>query len=786
MGLSGLDSALSGLRIAQQQLDNIANNVSNVSTPGYSRKILPQVTVSPEGITAGVRGMPVIRNVDMNLSRDLWTQVSATSFYGVQATYLERIQQFHGDPGAEINIAAELGELRDTFSTLADSPEDAFLQRAVVNQAQTVAQKINNLASLITEIRNDAQDEMAVSIQKVNDLLGTIAETNKQIKFNKAVNKTTAQLEDTRDQAVKDLAGLLNISFFVRGDGVLVVQTDQGVQLADERAEEVYFDPGALGSTSYYPSSASGIYVGGDPADNPVSIEVTTTGLGGSIGALIEIRDTIMPGQQAQLDEMAHKLALRFEAQGLRLFTDANGQLPADTAPIPNPPGPLTPVEYVGFSSVIRVNSAVAGNSTLIQQGTEAADLPVPVGSNEVIRRVLQFTFGEIEYQQAVGNVDLRSNGTGGVSMQEWLGIYSQNRVTGEDDISTYSDLNALMTAGGTEFSPPPPAAPLNGQFTLTFSETRLGLGPVTVTIDLPTAQANYPIGGPIVNAGDQLVAEINAQITAAALPAGLTGSASINQYGQLVIDSNGQIDIGNAVIGGMSETALGLMGLNLGEYETTDPYIDIQVGNANPVRVTIEPGDTEVEFMDKLEYNGAGNPGVPDLHVEMDALTGFLTLRPGRDDSNGGPVFGGDIKIIGGPFSADGTGANGTANGTSLVQALFGSNSPITGVDHPPFRSNQLGQGVDISTGIISSTNILDFGQKMINRQTEEYNLAAARGSDSQTFRDLLQERLVSQSGVNIEEELANMIVMQTAFSAAARVITAIDEQFRELLQAV
>ncbi|MCK5556638.1 MAG: hypothetical protein KAI76_10400, partial [Alphaproteobacteria bacterium] len=37
-----LDAALSGLRIAQQALDVTSTNISNASTPGYTRKILPQ------------------------------------------------------------------------------------------------------------------------------------------------------------------------------------------------------------------------------------------------------------------------------------------------------------------------------------------------------------------------------------------------------------------------------------------------------------------------------------------------------------------------------------------------------------------------------------------------------------------------------------------------------------------------------------------------------------------------------------------------------------------------
>ena len=138
MGLGGLDTALSGLRIAQQQLDTIASNVANVGTPGYSRKILPQATVTVEGKSVGVRGMPVTRNVDLYLSRDLWTQVSASDFYSVQAEYLGRIQEFHGPPEAETSVAAQVAQLRDEFAALADSPDDTFLQRAVVDQAAAV------------------------------------------------------------------------------------------------------------------------------------------------------------------------------------------------------------------------------------------------------------------------------------------------------------------------------------------------------------------------------------------------------------------------------------------------------------------------------------------------------------------------------------------------------------------------------------------------------------------------------------------------------------------------
>ena len=47
----------------------------------------------------------------------------------------------------------------------------------------------------------------------------------------------------------------------------------------------------------------------------------------------------------------------------------------------------------------------------------------------------------------------------------------------------------------------------------------------------------------------------------------------------------------------------------------------------------------------------------------------------------------------------------------------------------------------------------------------------------------DNLNFRAVSFSGVNVDEEMANMILFQNAFAASARVIATANEMFEELL---
>jgi flagellar hook-associated protein 1 FlgK len=88
---------------------------------------------------------------------------------------------------------------------------------------------------------------------------------------------------------------------------------------------------------------------------------------------------------QAELDEFSHTLAARFDAQGLRLFSDAQGNVA---------PSGGTPAQagYVGFAQTIQVNPAVTANPALVQQGTAGGT--AASGSTAVIQNVLAYALG--------------------------------------------------------------------------------------------------------------------------------------------------------------------------------------------------------------------------------------------------------------------------------------------------------------------------------------------------------------------------------------------------------
>ncbi|MBK9586061.1 MAG: flagellar hook-associated protein FlgK [Alphaproteobacteria bacterium] len=798
MGLSGLDAALSGLKIYQKQIETISANVSNVGTEGYTRKILPQAAQSVGGQTVGVLARTVIRNVDINLERDLWTQVSAVGFYDVQKTYLERIDQFHGEPGAGISVAAEVTKLHESFVALADTPEDRFLRADVVDQAADTANKINELSDYITTLRNDAQSEAEVVVQSINDLLEQIAELNQQVRYAMAAGNTSAAMEDSRDLAIKELSSLIEISLFRRGDGVLVVQTVEGAELVGEQPNLLTFDPSPLSANNAYPATAAGVFVG-DPNTDPSALDITARTVGGRLGGLLQLRDEIFPKQMAQIDELAHKLALRFEAQGLRLFTDSSGGIPSD-----NPPdtgvSPADPVDYVGFSALIQVNGRIVNDHSLLQKGTYGA--APPPGSNEIIRRVLEFTFSGTEFQEAINqveatSVDIRAAATGATTLQNWLGLRSSNQLAGSVDLTAYSSIADLVNTGGTNVFGIGGAE--TDRFIIRFDDPDFGGGPYDIEIDLRTVAVSGS------GAVQDLINHITADADWANAVADYGASVSAGADGELLIQSRGNIQTLASGTEPLSDTGFAFLGLKPELKEATDPYFDVSVGNNAAVRITIEPTDTETDLLAKLN-------AVPGLVAQTDA-NGFLSLRPGGSFVS--PDFGGDIKLVGGPFETDTAALAGTAagrasinDGVNIVSALFGTYSVLSGgaindespiVDVPytsetengtgsfvHFRSEFLGPGANIESEVVGALTLEDYAQKMVNQHGQELNLIKERRADEETLQGLLEKELVDSSGVNLDEELGFLIVVQTAYAASARVINAIDEIFQELLRVV
>jgi flagellar hook-associated protein 1 FlgK len=354
-----IDAALSiatgGLANINRQMGLVSQNVANAGTPGYAVETATQQSLTADGEGLGVRSGPAIRTLDTALQSEVFSQNATVAGLQTRQNALQAIDAVQGTPGQGGDIASLLGNLGDQFSTLLNDPGSQAQQSQVVSAAASLAQAINALSDAYTSQRQTAQDNIVAEVATLNTTLGTIGGLSDQIVALKAGGQSTADLENQRDAAVASLSQLLDVKALQQPNGNLLIVTSSGLALPTQGQ-----NPFSTADAGMQPAAAApAIMLGGS--------DVTGQLQGGQIGANIALRDTTLPTDQAELDELAQSLASRFDAQGLRLFTDPTGAVPATAAP----PLPVQ-TNYVGIAGTIQVNPAVQATPSLVRDGTPA------------------------------------------------------------------------------------------------------------------------------------------------------------------------------------------------------------------------------------------------------------------------------------------------------------------------------------------------------------------------------------------------------------------------------
>ena len=353
--------ARSGLAATQRALAQASQNIANAGTDGYTRKTLENNAVAYSGQPLGVRSAEARRDVDLALLAERDGRGAAAAAAATRESLLAGIEAVQGRPEDATSLGNALGGLREALTTLRATPADANLARAALSAAQTVANRMQDAGTAIQAARQQAQDGIATEVGRANDALRQIAEFSQQIRADISAGRSTADLEDRRDLAISALSQTLPLRPLRQPDGGMVLMGRNGLSLPlPLRGEDILATDGAVaGPSSYYGPGGSlpGVRIG--------PLDVTRQILGGRLGEYVALRDQVLPRMQAELDVSAAELARRMDAQGLRLFTDASGNIPDRTLG-------YVGGGYAGFAQAIRVNSAVESNPAALRDGTHA------------------------------------------------------------------------------------------------------------------------------------------------------------------------------------------------------------------------------------------------------------------------------------------------------------------------------------------------------------------------------------------------------------------------------
>ncbi len=292
--------------------------------------------------------------------------------------------------------------------------------------AQNLVQSLNAGDAAVNQVREQADQHMASSVSTINTLLGQFQTANDAVVSGLASGANVSSGQDTRDFVLTQLAQQIGgVTTSTNKNGSMLIYTDSGVLLFQDTARTVSFTPtqsyadGVSGSAVTVDTySSSGAKIESIPITGPTSPSPIQSG---ALAGYADLRDTVAPQYQAQLDQIAGGLISAFEE------TDQANPTP------PNPlPGLFTyvvgangqqaaslPSDTTGLAGAIAVNQSVdpsqGGNATLLRDGGIAGPDYVynsdPNATSYTTR--LQALIGEIGSKQVF---DTTATGLGGSS----------------------------------------------------------------------------------------------------------------------------------------------------------------------------------------------------------------------------------------------------------------------------------------------------------------------------------------------------------------------------------
>jgi len=227
---------VSGLTANQTRLATTGNNIANVNTEGYSRQrvdlsTLPSQLSAVGWIGSGVQVADISRSYDQFVASRLRTSLSAAE----EGQYLHsraiQVDNVIADPAA--GLSQVLGDFFNAVHDVADDPTSIPTRDVMINQAEVLAGRFQSLDDYFSQLRSQANTDMASFAGEMNRLTTSIAELNNRIQSS-GVSSGQAppnDLLDSRDRLIDELSKYVSITTVTQGDGLVNVFTGNGQAL---------------------------------------------------------------------------------------------------------------------------------------------------------------------------------------------------------------------------------------------------------------------------------------------------------------------------------------------------------------------------------------------------------------------------------------------------------------------------------------------------------------------------------------------------------------------------
>lgn len=218
----GYKVASSALRVSQNQLDVVGQNMSNVDTKGYTRQRLDvnSVSFNTSSLKFGTNGVIIGQGVEasgISQYRDAFLDLRyrmESAKAGKEEVEFESLSDLESvlDEISKDKLEDQFSELTKKLQALTGSPSDPVIEGVVRTSASMLCQMFNDYSKNINKVSEQQQSYLKnEAVVEVNQLMKNISELNQQIREDNISGNPALELNDKRNTMIDKLSSYLDI-----------------------------------------------------------------------------------------------------------------------------------------------------------------------------------------------------------------------------------------------------------------------------------------------------------------------------------------------------------------------------------------------------------------------------------------------------------------------------------------------------------------------------------------------------------------------------------------------
>ncbi|MBF0259439.1 MAG: flagellar hook-associated protein FlgK [Desulfamplus sp.] len=312
--MGGIGSTLQiakGALLAQQYGLNVTgNNISNVNNPDYSRQHVEQANANPIKYAGflfgtGVNSSQVTQSVNQLLENRLTGEKASLSGFQEAESYLKIIAD-HFNESSDNSISNVLTDFWNSWNDLSNNPVDDSERLIILENGQELSERFNRAYDYLDQVETEINMKLVNSVDRLNKITTDIARLNLDI-MGQEQQRTSNDKRDQRNSLIDELGKIIDIKVFEQTNGSVVINVVNGLPVVN-------------GDSNYKLAVSENRINWVNSAGK--TQDITNQIAGGQIGGWLDIRDSVIPKYQADINELSHEViwAINYQhSQGVGL-----------------------------------------------------------------------------------------------------------------------------------------------------------------------------------------------------------------------------------------------------------------------------------------------------------------------------------------------------------------------------------------------------------------------------------------------------------------------------------